>query len=540
MKKSWKKVISGLALAAIFAGQTGVAEAGKFGSAVRKAAGSAISSRSGGSGSGSSLVRRAAGAVQNFSQNGGNSGLANRIVNGAQNGVAAKVGNVLGTAQEIVNNSDSLAVKVLAKGITDPNSLTGRVLRRIDNVDSNSLTGKLIDRASGGESTSLTSRVLDRVNNADPNSLAGKIIGKAKVAAADPTSLTGRVLARAQSNPNSLTGKILNKAVDAVGNRNTPAADLVNQVTEAVADNAGNTGAKGPAGRVFDRAKLAIDGANQPAAGKLLDRIKQTVANADVATGETGDQPAGGRLVDRVKGAVADPTTAAGRLGDRLKQVIEKNGGIEQVVADVVNDEGGAAEAVDAVVADAVVDGVNPNQNVRNPLVGQLLNAGIQAGGQVLSTAIANRQAGVVGGSGFAPLAPAPVALPVEEAAPIAAPVTKIDLKLSDLRVVEAGSDEQGPLYRLTVKNLSGTNIRSEITVALLASMEPDSNDNVSVLGSLESIEAGSTKTVDLRLPKGSHVLTHLTAVVAQNETVDADENDNVATFERDSVRSVK
>jgi hypothetical protein len=551
MKKSWKKVISGIALAAILAGHTGVAEAGKLGSAVRKAAGSAISSRSGGSGSGSSLVRRAAGAVQNFSQNGGNGGLANRVVDGAKNVVNSRVGNVLGTAQEIVNNSDSLAVKALAKVVTDPNSLTARVIKRIDNVDSNSLAGKLIDRASGGES--LTSRVLSRVNNADSNSLTGKIINKAKIAAADPTSLTGRVLARAQTNPNSLTGKILNKAVQAVENQaggTGPAANLVNQVTEAVADT------NKPAGRVFDRAKLAIENGNQPA-NKLLDRVKQAVAEQNVANGNEAIVPPG-RVFDRVKQAVAEGNAnGTGALGNRLKdkvrEAIEKNGGVEQVVAEAVNGEAGAEGVVDAVVG-AVVEGAAPADAVNangqlNPVVGQLLNAGIQAGGQVLSTAIANRQQGFVGG-GFAPAAVtvavesiAPVA-PVE-VAPIAAPVatpdattvSPLNLELSDLRFVDNGNEEQGPMYRLMVSNRSTAKVESKITVALLASMEKDSNDNLSVVGSLESIEGGATKSVDLRLPKGSQVLTFLTAVVAVNDAADADETDNVVTVERDSVR---
>jgi len=149
-------------------------------------------------------------------------------------------------------------------------------------------------------------------------------------------------------------------------------------------------------------------------------------------------------------------------------------------------------------------------------------------------------------------VAPAPVA-PVEvvsetvapsaggePAAEDAAAVAAIDLKLLDIRQVDDGNDEEGPSYRLTVKNLGRTAVTSEITVALLASVEKDSDDNLSVLGSLESLEAGATKSVDLRLPKGAEVLTYLTAAVAAADVNEANETDNVAIVERDAVAAVR
>jgi hypothetical protein len=132
-------------------------------------------------------------------------------------------------------------------------------------------------------------------------------------------------------------------------------------------------------------------------------------------------------------------------------------------------------------------------------------------------------------------VAPAPIGPEAVESPVVAA----MDLELYDIRRVDDGNDEQGPSYRVIVKNLSRT-AASEITVALLASMEKDSDDNVSVLGSLESLEAGATKSIDLRLPKGSEVLTYLTAVVALTDGTDANETDNVATYERDTVLAAR
>lgn len=113
------------------------------------------------------------------------------------------------------------------------------------------------------------------------------------------------------------------------------------------------------------------------------------------------------------------------------------------------------------------------------------------------------------------------------------APAPRTDLKLADVQLVKEGNAQQGPLYRLTVQNVGGSDVTEEITVALLASMEADSNDNVSALGSIDGLKAGETKSVELRLPPGSHVLPHLTAAVAATATADADESDNVATFQR-------
>jgi hypothetical protein len=90
------------------------------------------------------------------------------------------------------------------------------------------------------------------------------------------------------------------------------------------------------------------------------------------------------------------------------------------------------------------------------------------------------------------------------------------------------------------VKNLGQTAVTSEITVVLLASMEKNSDDNVSVIGSIPSLEAGATKSIDLRLPKGSEELTYLTAAVALSEGTDANEVDNVGVYEQGEVLAVR
>lgn len=118
--------------------------------------------------------------------------------------------------------------------------------------------------------------------------------------------------------------------------------------------------------------------------------------------------------------------------------------------------------------------------------------------------------------------------------------VAPIDIELYDIRLVDNGNDEQGPCYRLIVKNLGRTAVTSEITVALLASMEKDSNDNVSVIGSLESLASGATKSIDLRLPKGAEALTYLTAAVAPADGSDANETDNVAIYERNTILAAR
>lgn len=124
----------------------------------------------------------------------------------------------------------------------------------------------------------------------------------------------------------------------------------------------------------------------------------------------------------------------------------------------------------------------------------------------------------------------------VEPAAPeaVEAPApAAVDLKLISVKLVNEGDQKQGPGYRLTVQNVGRTEANSEITVVLLASMEKDSDENVSAIGSITGLKVGETKSVELRLPPGSQVLRHLTAAVAPTTLADADETDNIASFER-------
>jgi hypothetical protein len=153
-----------------------------------------------------------------------------------------------------------------------------------------------------------------------------------------------------------------------------------------------------------------------------------------------------------------------------------------------------------------------------------------------------------------APVAVAPVVAPAVAVAPKTAhppvvnatsaeepaAVADIDLELYDIRLLDNGNTEQGPSYRLMVKNLSRTNVTSEITIALLASMKKDSDDNLSVVGSLDSLAAGTTKSVDVRLPKGAESMIYLTAVAAPSDVTDANETDNVAVYEREAVLAVR
>jgi hypothetical protein len=471
--------------------QVSVASAGIFGSAVRAAAGAAKIS----SGSGSSLTRRASAVVKQ------------QVAPALNNG--SFTGKVLSKAKDIATNS--------------PNSLSGRVLNKVQQAAQNptSLTSRVLTKAktAAGDPTSLTSRLINRVNNsaANPDSLTAKIIGKAQGAVADPNSLTGKILNRAKQaggDPNSLTGRALSRAKSAAGDPNSLTNRILNKAKVVVED------PTGVAGKIIDRAKVAVNDPNAPAGG-LFERGQGIVA---------GDNLIRDKLLKD-------------KLVDQIKQAIEKNGGLDQVVAEVQKaiDNGGVAEV------GAVVDAANANQNGQNDqLVRQLLSAGIQAGGQVLSSAIEARAAGGFAsqGGGFAPASFASEPVAVESFTPetlptteVAAPVAKIDLELSDLRFVDGGNGEQGPGYRLTVTNDGNTDVTSEITVALLGSMIKDSDDNVSVLGSLESLTAGTTKKVDLRLPKGSQSLTFLTAAVALTDAADADETDNIVTVESNSVR---
>jgi hypothetical protein len=308
-------------------------------------------------------------------------------------------------------------------------------------------------------------------------------MNKATAALDDQNSLTNKLISRAKTSiddPNSLTNRLVNKAGEAVNDPNSLTNKLINRAQQAVDDPNSLTR------KLISKAGDAIDDPN-------------SLTNA---------------LINKTKGALDDGT-------------------IEGALVDL--------EKLADQVADGAANAANANQQGQDDNIDQIIAAGIQAGGQILSSALANGQPVMIPVSqfdgGYMPVSYASqgYSQAVEEVAPVAT----TDLDLNDLRFVDNGNNQQGPRYRVTVKNLSRTDVTSEITVALLASIEADSDDNVSTLGTIEGLNAGESKTVDLRLPRGSQVLEFLTAAVAATEVADSNENDNTATFARDSVREV-
>jgi hypothetical protein len=120
------------------------------------------------------------------------------------------------------------------------------------------------------------------------------------------------------------------------------------------------------------------------------------------------------------------------------------------------------------------------------------------------------------------------------------------DLELLDLRFVDDGlAADQGPRYRLTVRNRSRSDVTGSISVALVASFEtkPD-QAAMHAVAKFEALAAGAMQAVDVRLPAQAAQQTpafrFLTAAVALSDgAVDANPADNGATFDRSAVRDV-
>ena len=126
------------------------------------------------------------------------------------------------------------------------------------------------------------------------------------------------------------------------------------------------------------------------------------------------------------------------------------------------------------------------------------------------------------------------------------AAVQSIDLELLDLRFVDDGlAADQGPRYRVTIRNLGRTDIASPITVALLASAQlQPSADAQYATATLESLKAGTMQAVDVRLPmqvaKQAQAFGFLAAAVAMTDgSADANPTNNGSTYERAAVRDV-
>lgn len=537
MKASWKSLICTIALVTVLFSQV-TASAGIFSSVVKGAAGVALKS----GGSGASMMKKAAGMAMGS----GGSGAASMLKKAAQGvvpgGGSSLTGKILGKAKDIA--------------ISSPNSFAGKVLNKAKTaaLDPNSLTSKVLSKAktAAANPNSITSKIIGKVNaaGADPNSLTNKVLNRAKTSLSDPNSLTSKIISKANTavnDPNSLTSKIMNKATTALNDPNSLTSKVINRAKQTVDDPNSLTN------KIIAKAGTAVNDPNS-LTSKIINRTNQAIDNPESLTN---------KIVNKAKGVLEnDPAVAQnlieaepkGPADDLLLPFFEVdlNNPNQPPLFDVNNPNGNKPPLVD-------VNNPNGNQPAQNnanqqgqnntdQLVGQILSAGIQAGGQILSSAMANGQGqGVMipmsqMSGGYAPASyveqPAPVSYVeqpaqevVEEAVPVAA-----DLELADLRFVDNGSDEQGPRYRVTVKNIGRIDVASEITVALLASVEAD-GESVSTLGSLQSLKTGETKTVDLRLPSGSQVLEFLTAAVALTDGVDANETDNVANFDRDSVR---
>lgn len=149
------------------------------------------------------------------------------------------------------------------------------------------------------------------------------------------------------------------------------------------------------------------------------------------------------------------------------------------------------------------------------------------------------------GGSGFAEPQPAVAAEPADG--------KKLDIELTDVRLVDGGNLEQktGPRFRLTYRNNGTVDVpKFNVTVAV------DSSMKLTEMAEMVTVEAvglkpGKTQTVDVRLPvevlkmatdeSGKPApFALLVAIADSDESLEeTDEENNVLVFARDEIKSV-
>ena len=140
----------------------------------------------------------------------------------------------------------------------------------------------------------------------------------------------------------------------------------------------------------------------------------------------------------------------------------------------------------------------------------------------------------------------------------VAAAPAAIDLQLIDLRYVDPGNAARqlGPRYRVTVFNASNTAVTIPFEVALLAAGKDAAVKETATAATIvNSMAAGETKTVDVRLPlsalqlgreangRGLAFAVLYGVVDSQNVVAEVDDgqerNNNVRAWRRDDIRPI-
>ena len=119
--------------------------------------------------------------------------------------------------------------------------------------------------------------------------------------------------------------------------------------------------------------------------------------------------------------------------------------------------------------------------------------------------------------------------------------VSVIDLEMVDVALVNQGDSQQGPLYRMTLRNNSNTAITSPFAVAIYGSTQPTVGaDFVRGDGQVSSLPAAATATVDVQMPAGSANYDYMTAVIGEAAGFrDANEQNNSGLYNRTAIREV-
>jgi len=119
--------------------------------------------------------------------------------------------------------------------------------------------------------------------------------------------------------------------------------------------------------------------------------------------------------------------------------------------------------------------------------------------------------------------------------------VSMIDLEMVDIALVNQGNAQQGPLYRMTLRNNSNTAITSPFAVAIYGSTQPTVGaDFVRGDGQVNSLPAAATATVDVQMPAGSANYDYMTAVIGEAAGFrDANEQNNSGLYNRTAIREV-
>ncbi len=147
-----------------------------------------------------------------------------------------------------------------------------------------------------------------------------------------------------------------------------------------------------------------------------------------------------------------------------------------------------------------------------------------------------------------------PVYTQVTQAAAVEPVVQAIDLELIEVRQLDRGdlASDQGPAYRVLVRNKTGDAVNQPFTVALAASIgRVPAADSAFAAARVNGMQAGQTVTVDVRLPAAAYKLglnadgqpvpfTWLTAVADSHMEVEqVDRENDFVTMNRSGIAMV-